>query len=148
MIDVSIIVVAWNVRDFLCNCLRSTYEQTIGINFEVIYVDNASTDGSVEMVNQKFPQVKIIKNNENKGFIAANNQGIEIARGRYILLLNSDTVVLDNAIAKTVKFADKHPEAAAVGCKVLNPDRTLQRSCFMSHSILNFPSILIIIIFV
>jgi len=114
------------------------YEQTIDINFEVIYVDNASTDGSVEMVTRKFPQVKIIKNNENKGFIAANNQGIEIARGRYILLLNSDTIVLDNAIAKTVKFADKHPEAAAVGCKVLNPDRTLQRSCFTSHSILNF----------
>jgi len=135
--DVSIIIVAWNVRKFLYDCLKSVYDQTSGIEFEVIYVDNASEDGSVEMVRKEFPQVRIIENEENKGFITANNQGIEIAQGRYILLLNSDTVVLDNAIAKTVAFADAHAEAAVVGCKVLNPSRTLQRNCFMYPSILN-----------
>jgi len=137
MIDVSIIIVAWNVKNLLCNCLRSVYEETRGIDFEIIYIDNASTDGSVEMVTQKFPQVKIIRNNENRGFIIASNQGIERAKGRYVLLLNSDTIILDNAITKTVKFADKHPDSAVFGCKVLNPDRTLQRSCHMFHSVLN-----------
>ena len=137
MFDVSIIIVAWNVRELLYNCMKSVYEETQGINFEVIYVDNASEDGSVEMVRKEFPQIRIIENEENRGFIKANNQGIETSKGRYVLLLNSDTIILDNAITKTVKFADEHPEAAVVGCKVLNPDRTLQRSCFMYPSILN-----------
>jgi len=135
--DVSIIIVAWNVSQFLYNCLKSVYDQTEGISFEIIYVDNASEDGSVQMVAKEFPQVKIIENEKNEGFIKANNQGIEIAQGRYVLLLNSDTIVLDNAIAKMIKFADAHPQAAVVGCKVLNPDRTLQRNCFMYPSPLN-----------
>ncbi|MCK4787347.1 MAG: glycosyltransferase family 2 protein, partial [Desulfobacteraceae bacterium] len=121
------------VRD----CLKSVYEETKDIDFEVIYVDNASEDGRVEMVKAEFPEVRIIVNNENKGFIKANNQGIEISQGRYVLLLNSDTIVLDNAIAKVVKFADVHPEAAVVGCKVVNLDRTLRKTCFMSPSLLN-----------
>jgi GT2 family glycosyltransferase len=137
MIDVSIIVVAWNVRELLFKCLKSVYEETKDIEFEVIYVDNASTDGSVEMVRNQFPTVRVIENDENKGFIIANNQGIEISEGRYVLLLNSDAIILENAIAKTVKFADEHPDAAVVGCRVLNPDGTLQRTCAMYHSILN-----------
>jgi len=136
-VDVSIIIVAWNVRQLLYDCLKSVYDQTKGIDFEVIYVDNASEDGSVEMVEKEFGEVRIIKNSRNEGFIRANNQAIEVAKGRYVLLLNSDTVVLGNAIAKTVKFADAHPEAAVVGCKVLSPDKTLQRNCFMYPSILN-----------
>ena len=136
-IDVSIVVVAWNVRQLVYDCLKSVYDETEGIRFEVIYVDNASEDGSVEMVAKEFPQVKIIENQENEGFIKANNRAIRISKGRYVLLLNSDTIVLDNAIAKMIAFADKHPDSGAVGCKVLNPDRTLQRSCFMFPSILN-----------
>jgi GT2 family glycosyltransferase len=135
--DVSIVIVAWNVRELLHNCLKSVYDETKGVDFEVIYVDNASRDGSVEMVRKKFQEVKIVQNEKNEGFIKANNQAIEIADGRYVLLLNSDTVVLDNAIAKTVKFADAHPETAVVGCKVLNADGTLQRNCFMYPSVLN-----------
>jgi hypothetical protein len=137
MMDVSIIVVAWNVRKLLHDCLKSVYDQTEGVDFEVIYVDNASQDGSVDMVKSEFPEVKIIQNERNEGFIRANNQAIGIAEGRYVLLLNSDTVVLDNAIAKTVKFADEHPEAAVIGCKVLSPDKTLRRTCFMYPSLLN-----------
>jgi GT2 family glycosyltransferase len=137
MLDVSIIIVAWNVRELLHNCLNSVFNETEGISFEVIYVDNASGDGSIEMVLKDFPKVKIIRNKKNEGFIRANNQGIEISKGRYVLLLNSDTVVLDNAIAKVIKFADNNPKAAIVGCRILNPDGTLQRSCFMYPSILN-----------
>ncbi len=137
MKDVSIIIVAWNVRELLHNCLKSVYEQTRGIEFEIIYVDNASQDGSVDMVKQRYPRVRIIRNEKNEGFIKANNQAIKVAEGRYVLLLNSDTVILDNAIAKTVKFADKNPEAAVVGCRVLSADRTLRRTCFMHPSILN-----------
>lgn len=135
--DVSIIIVAWNVRDFLHDCLESIYQETKGIDFEVIYVDNASEDGSAKMVRKDFPRVVIIQNTQNKGFVGANNQGIEVAKGRYVLLLNSDTVILHNAIAKAVEFADAHPEAGTVGCKILTPDGTLQRHCFMYPSVLN-----------
>jgi hypothetical protein len=135
--EVSVVVVNWNTQDILCDCLRSIYEQGGEIDLEVIVIDNASTDGSVEMVKKDFPQVTLIENSKNRGFAAANNQGIAISKGRYVLLLNSDTVVLDNAIAKTVAFADSHPKAAIVGCRVLNPDQTLQPTCFMFPSILN-----------
>lgn len=115
----------------------SVYEQTEGVSFEVIVIDNASGDGSAEMVKREFPKVILIENRENKGFAAANNQGIAVAKGRYVLLLNSDVVVLDKAITKTVSFADAHPEAAVVGCRVLNSDKTLQPTCSMFQSILN-----------
>lgn len=136
-LDLSIIIVNWNTRDILRDCLASVFEQGGEIDFEVIVIDNASTDGSVEMVKKDFPQVTLIENSQNRGFAAANNQGIDISIGRYVLLLNSDTVVLDNAIAKTVSFADSHSKAAIVGCRVLNPDQTLQPTCFMFPSILN-----------
>jgi GT2 family glycosyltransferase len=118
MTEVSVVVVNWNTQDILRDCLRSIYEQSGEIDLEVIVIDNASTDGSVEMVKKDFPQVTLIENSQNRGFAAANNQGIAISKGRYVLLLNSDTVVLDNAIAKTVAFADSHPKAAIVGCRV------------------------------
>lgn len=135
--DVSIVIVNWNTCQITCDCLKSVYDQTRNINFEVIVVDNASTDGSVEMIKNKFPQVILIENNENRGFAAANNQGMRIANGRYVLLLNSDTIILDNAIGKAISFADAHPEAAVVSCRVLNPDRTVQQTCFMFPSVLN-----------
>lgn len=135
--DVSIVIVAWNVRELLNNCLESVYRGTRDIAFEVIYVDNGSADGSVDMVREKYPDVRIVENKENLGFIKANNQAIGVARGRYVLLLNSDTLILDNVIGNVVAFADKHPKAAVVGCRVLNPDRTLQRNCFRFYSTLN-----------
>ena len=136
-LDLSIVIVSWNTRGILHDCLSSVYEETNNVSFEVIVIDNASTDGSGEMVKSEFPQVILLENRKNRGFAAANNQGITIAKGRYVLLLNSDTVILDNAIARTVAFADAHTDAAVVGCRVLNPDRTLQRTCFMFPSILN-----------
>ncbi len=135
--DVSIIIVSWNTKEILRNCLRSVYEQAGPISFEVFVVDNASSDGSAQMVENEFPQVCLIRNAENRGFAAANNQAMARAMGRYILLLNPDTIVLNGAIAKTVSFADAHREAGVIGCKILGSDRTLQRSCSTYHSPLN-----------
>lgn len=135
--DVSIVIVSWNTCDILRNCLESVYSETKDVHFEVIVVDNGSTDDSVAMVKQDFPQVVLIENQENRGFAAANNQGMAIAKGRYVLLLNSDTVVLGNAVIKTVVFSDSHPKAGIVGCQVLNPDKFLQPTCFMFPSVLN-----------
>ena len=87
--DLSIIIVAWNVRQFLYDCLKSVHDETKGVSFEVIYVDNASEDGSVEMVRKDFPEVKIIENERNEGFIKANNQGIEIAQGKYAQIVRA-----------------------------------------------------------
>lgn len=137
MIDVSIIVVSWNTKDLLRACLKSVYEATIGVSFEVICVDNGSSDGTVDMVHAEFPQVTLIANEKNERFVLANNRGIRIAKGRYVLLLNADTVVLENAIAKTVQFADLHNDGAAFGCEVLNQDMSLQTSCFMYPSVVN-----------
>lgn len=136
-IDVSIIIVNWNTKGILQDCLESIYRHTQDIQFEVIVIDNASSDGSVRMVEEKFPEVILIVNQRNKGFAAANNQGMALAKGRYVLLLNSDTLILDKAVAKSTSFADAHPEAAVVGCQVLNPDGTFQSTCFMFPSILN-----------
>jgi hypothetical protein len=135
--DVSIIIVNWNTCRFLEECLQSVYDQTKIIDFEVIVIDNASTDGSAEMVKRVFPNVILIENKENRGFAAANNQGIKAGKGKYFLLLNSDTIILDNAVEKVVKFSDSHDKAAVVACKTLNFDRSLQPNCFMFPSVLN-----------
>ncbi len=135
--DVSIIIVNWNTQKLLQNCLESVYAHAGNVDFEIIVIDNASTDGSADMVRDNFKNVVLIENRENRGFAGANNQGIAVAKGRYVLLLNSDTVVLDNAVENTVRFADENPSAAVVGCKVLNSDGTLQPTCFMFPSILN-----------
>jgi len=136
-IDVSIIIVNWNTKQLLEECLASVIKQTKLANYEVIVVDNASSDSSVEMLKEKYEQVILIENKENRGFAAANNQGIALAKGRYILLLNSDTIVLDGATDKVVSFADNNKDAAVIGCRVLNPDGTLQPTCFMFPSLLN-----------
>jgi GT2 family glycosyltransferase len=137
MIDVSIIIVSWNTRDILRQCLQSIYEQTVALEYEVIIIDNASTDGSAEMIKTQFPKAILVENTINKGFAAANNQAIVLAKGRFILLLNPDTIVLNNAINKSILFADQNQQAAVIGCKVFNPDGTLQPTCFMFPSLLN-----------
>ncbi len=95
---------------------------------EIIVVDNASADGSVEMVRAEFPRVRLIANVDNRGFPAANNQGIALARGRYVLLLNPDTEVVGNALAAMVTYADAHPDVGVVGPQLLNPDGSVQSS--------------------
>lgn len=137
IVNVSIIIVNWNTSAILQDCLKSVYAQTKDIKFEVIVIDNASSDDSVQMIKSEFPRVVLIENKENRGFAAANNQGMQVAKGRYVLLLNSDTIVLEGAIQKSLAFADQYPEAAVIGCRVLNPDKSLQPTCFMFPSLLN-----------
>lgn len=127
MFDLSIIIVNYNKFKMLKECLESIYKNTSIINFETFVIDNASTDNSIPMVKQNFPQVNLIKNLSNFGFSKANNQAIKISKGKYILLLNNDTVVLNNALKKMVEFMDTHPHIGGLGPKLLNPDLTTQR---------------------
>nr|HID14311.1 glycosyltransferase family 2 protein [Anaerolineae bacterium] len=124
MLDLSIVIVNWNVCDLLRRCLHSILSsgQQPATSIEIIVVDNGSTDGSVEMVRAEFPGVRLIANADNRGFPAANNQGIAAARGRYVLLLNPDTEVVGDALATMVAFADAHPDVGIVGPQLLNPD--------------------------
>jgi GT2 family glycosyltransferase len=135
--DISVIIVNWNTCDILRNCLASIYKNTRNIQFEVIVIDNASSDGSADMIRTEFLHAILIANTRNLGFAKANNQGLSIARGRYVLLLNSDTVLFDNAIEKIISFADSHMQAGIFGCRILNPDKSLQPTCFMFPSVLN-----------
>src|SRR3989344_8809750 len=98
--DLSVIIVNWNTKKLLENCLASIFKFTEDVNFEVIVVDNGSEDDSPKLVKEKFPQVKLIPNKENLGFTKANNQGIKISKGKYILLLNSDTYLIENSFRK------------------------------------------------
>ena len=126
--DVSVIVVNWNTRRLLSECLMSLYDTIRNITFEVIVVDNGSSDGSVEMVQARFPQVHLIANQKNKGFTGANNQALAIFGGRYALLFNSDAVALPGAIETMVHFADAHPQVGMVGAQLLNTDGSFQAS--------------------
>jgi GT2 family glycosyltransferase len=127
-LDLSIIIVNWNTRDLLTRCLQSVYDTMSNLDFEVIVVDNASNDGSQAMVRQRFPQVRLIENDQNVGFASANNQALTVSQGHYSLLLNSDTVVLPHALEKMAQFADAHSEAGIIGCRLLNSDGSLQKS--------------------
>ncbi len=127
-IDLSIITVSWNVRDLLRECLKSVEQGRRGLNLEMIVVDAGSNDGSPEMVRQEFPWVKLIVSAENLGFPRGNNIGINIARGRNILLLNPDTAVLEDALSKMVSYLDQQISIGGLGAQLLNPDLSIQSS--------------------
>ncbi len=127
--DLSVIVVNWNVMDLLRDCLKSVYAQSQGLSMEVFVVDNNSSDGSAHMVKEEFPSVRLIENDRNLGFATANNQAIRQSAGRHILLLNPDTLVLDDALAEMVGFMESHSDAGVAGATVLNPDGTVQLAC-------------------
>ena len=129
MTDVSVSIVNYNAKEYLDRCLKALYKSIKKHSFEVIVVDNASDDGSADLVKIKFPTAKLIINSSNLGFIKANNIGIQNSKGRYVLCLNNDTEVLDRSIDKLVAFMDSHPDAGAAGPKLLNSDGTLQMQC-------------------
>lgn len=129
-VDVTIIIVSYNTRDDVCECISSALEATHEVSLQVIVVDNASADGTSEKVRADFPDVKLIANPDNRGFAAANNQGLAIASGRYVLLLNPDTVVLPGAIDRSVEWADARSDVAVVGCQILERPGEVQRTCF------------------
>jgi len=137
MTDLSIIIVSWNTLDLLDACLASIMAHSPRRRFEVIVVDNASTDGSANMVRRRYPDARLIENEKNVGFARANNQGIRQAVGRYLLLLNPDTEVRPDALETLIRFLEQHNEAGAAGARILNPDGTLQYSCYPAPTLLN-----------
>jgi GT2 family glycosyltransferase len=124
----SIIILCWNDLGVIVNCLQSIYAGTHSTEFEVIVSDNGSSDESVKVIRERFPQVHVIENGTNLRFSKANNVGIRASKGEYVLILNPDTIIHDGTLDKLVMFADQHPEAGAFGCRVLNPDGTYQVS--------------------
>ncbi len=128
--DISIIIVSWNVRDLLRNCLRSIQQQAaiLGRQIEIIVVDNASDDGTVGMLQNEFPGVRVIANSENVGFTRGNIQALAVARGRYFFLLNPDTELRPNALARLITFADANPHVGIIGPQLCYGDGSLQSS--------------------
>lgn len=125
-IELSIVIVNWNTKKILLDCLHSIYKETKAFTFEIIVVDNGSVDGSAESVKRKYPTVKVIENETNIGYSKANNQGIRVSTGKYVCLLNSDTIVLGNALEKMVAFLDQNDFVGAVTCLLINPDGSPQ----------------------
>lgn len=124
--DLSVIIVTWNVRALLRTCLLALPAATAGLRTEIIAVDNGSTDGSPEMLTEDFPHVRLLRNAENAGFARANNQGLALAAGRYAVLLNSDTEPLPQSLTHMVQFMDAHPRAGAASPRLVRPDGTPQ----------------------
>jgi len=126
--DLSIIIVSYNTKNLLSQSLFSIYRNALGVNFEIIVIDNGSRDDSIQMLKENFPKVILVDNEQNLGFAKANNEGLLIAQGEFVLFLNPDTLILPGALKKTLEFLKKTPEAGIVGCKILNPDGSLQYS--------------------
>lgn len=127
--DLSVIIVNYNVRQFLESALASIKRALEGLRGEIFVVDNASDDGSAEMVRTKFPEVTLIQNAENLGFAKANNIALERARGRFVLLINPDTIVQEDTLKEMIRFFDENPDVGLAGCKILNPDGSFQLPC-------------------
>lgn len=125
----SIIIVNWNTSKLLETCLESIYRNPPAFNFEVVVVDNASSDFNPKEMAEKFKQTVFIVNSENLGYAEGNNQAIKAVSGDYVLLLNPDTEVKNDALTVLVEFMEAHPEAAAAGCRLVRPDGTIDRSC-------------------
>jgi hypothetical protein len=125
---VSVVVVNWNTCDLLAQCLASVAETTDAAQVEVVVIDNASTDGSLAMVRDRFPAARLIANSDNVGFGRANNQAAEVSRAPYFLLLNSDALLLPRTLASMLELAGSEPRAAAVGARLCNPDLSFQAS--------------------
>lgn len=123
----SIIIVSYNTKEITKNCLQSIYQASWKDPFEIIVVDNNSQDGTIDMIKEEFPKVKLIENYDNKFFAKANNQGAKIARGKYLLLLNSDTLVYDDNLQKMIDFYEKQKSnIICIGPKILNKDKSIQ----------------------
>lgn len=136
-VDLSIIIVSFNTRETTRDCISYIVKYAPDAAFEVIVVDNASTDGSADMVEQEFPWVKLIRVQKNKGFAGGNNEGIRKASGRYILLLNSDAFIGEGVLCSTLDFMEKNPSTGVLGCSLTNPDGSPQASARMLPGLLN-----------
>ena len=126
--EVSVVIVNWNSKELLDGALRSLYERTKTVTFETIVVDNGSADGSAEHIRSAWPGVQLIALDSNHGFGAANNIAFKECRGKYVLVLNPDTVVFDTTVSGLIECMEEHPEAGCAGARHLNPDGSLQWS--------------------
>lgn len=135
--DLSIIIVNWNSKKYLRKCLKSIFENTRDVDFEVIVVDNASYDGCRDMIETEFSAVKFVQNQENCGFSKANNLGYSYSSGKNLLFLNPDTVVISTAIKVMLSSLESIPDAGAIGCRLLHSDFSLQL-----HSVQRYPTFL------
>ncbi len=135
--QVSIIIVNYNTKELIKNCINSIYENTKDIDFEIIVSDNGSTDGSVEMLKNDFPNVILIENNANLGFGKANNNGLKVAKGEYIFYLNSDTVLLNNAVKMFYDYWEQNLQKDKIGALGAN---LLNEKLKITHSGEDFPS--------
>ena len=129
VIDLSVCIVTYQAREWLKECLESLYENTLTENFEIIVVDNGSSDGIDDMLAQYYPHIRFIGNKNNQGYTRPMNQSLKAAQGRYLLQLNPDTVILPEAFDRLIGFMDEHPQVGICGPKVLNRDGTFQRQC-------------------
>jgi GT2 family glycosyltransferase len=127
--DLSIVIVSWNAKDYLRKCLSLIRRETTGFEAETIVIDNQSTDGSPDMVRTEFPWVKLIESGNNLGFAKGNNIGLKMATGRYLALINSDVEIEKNCFQILSAYLENHPGVGLAGPRVLNTDRSLQRSC-------------------
>lgn len=127
--DISVVIVSWNAKAYLEECLQTLLEPPPSRSMEVIVVDNASSDSSPEMVEARFPGVKLIRTGKNLGFAKANNLGIRKSRGKYISLVNSDVKLVPGCLDALADYLDQHPRVGNVGPRVLNPDMTMQSTC-------------------
>jgi hypothetical protein len=134
---VSIIIVSWNARDFLVQCLNSLSAKVCRYPFEIIVVDNASSDGSADCVADGFPHVKLVRNSANLGFAKGNNVGVAASRGQYLCLINSDIKVLPDCITRLVDYCEEHPKVGMAGPRVIGGDGKMQRSCWGTPTIWN-----------
>jgi GT2 family glycosyltransferase len=132
-VDISVVVVSYNVKPYLEQALKSIQKALDGIDSEILVVDNASGDGSAAMVRDRFPRVRLVANKENAGFARANNQALRLAKGKTVCLINPDTLVREDTFRVCLAYLEGHPEAGMVGCKVLNPDGSLQLACRRSY---------------
>lgn len=137
-IDVSVVIISWKMKNLLQKCLETIYQFTKEINFEVIVVDNHSSDGTSEMIEKNFAEVKLIKNSENRGVAPARNQGIKITCGKYILILDADMELIENSIKKLFDFMESNISCGLVGCKLVDQKHQLQYSCKRFPTLLAF----------
>lgn len=134
--DVGIVISTLNSEPLLEDCLFSIYKNTIRAKFEIIVIDNASTDNSIKMLEKNFPDVRIIRNRKNKGVAPSRNQGLKNITARYVLILDADTTIEKEAIDKMVEFMDDNPQIGICGAKLISPSGELQLTCRRFHNIL------------
>jgi hypothetical protein len=134
---VSIIIISYNTRDLLRRCLQAAFANSAGVASEIFVVDNASADGSAEMVRQEFPAAMLLENRENAGFAKANNQALKLMKGEFALLLNSDALLSPGSLETLLSFANRQPRAAIIGPRLVNGEGRLQPSTYTAPSAVN-----------